>query len=256
MQNDISDKQKVLIIIAGIILIFAFFLVMALVFSPKEFNNNNNINKNNNKTIAKVTYTVPATLTPVPPTLTPTVTPTQLQIQIAGFEECGISGDPVINITQQIVNDYDTGIKGNLWAIDTYTQDVKIWKRPGTINTYCAEETVHGTFDTLTNRLSPGDKHITLSGNEDGTINGRDRVTIVGTLKNNPLWPTTGTVPTVDLKCVFYRNCPEHSTLFWSDAYFEKIAEGNPVTDWYVWYMQSGNNIWIDSSKGFSGDII
>src|SRR4029079_18411035 len=65
---------------------------------------------------------------------------------------CG-SGRQVISVVQKVVNDVDSGTKGNKWATDAYTRRIKVW-RTGT-NVYCAIVRYGGTFTTLSGP-SPG----------------------------------------------------------------------------------------------------
>jgi hypothetical protein len=65
---------------------------------------------------------------------------------------CG-SGKPAIAVSYGVQNDVDTGVKGNTWALDTYTRAVRVW-RTGPAS-FCAVSTYNGTFTSIAGP-SPG----------------------------------------------------------------------------------------------------
>lgn len=183
------------------------------------------------------------------------ITPTEVPPQIAN-EGCGVSGAPIIDITQKVINDHDFDANGDDWAIDNYDQHIKVWKRPENSYTYCAEQNLVGFFDAIAGRTSPGSKAGVLVGNEDGTLTGNSRIMIVGLLKSNPGVPLIGTIPTADYQCLYDENCPEDNSHFWSDIYFDHVAYGYPTSDWFVWTYKNGDHMWINSNKVNYGDIL
>lgn len=185
----------------------------------------------------------------------PSVTPAEKRPQITK-KGCGTGGAPIININQKIINYHDIDTNNNNWAIDTFDQNIKIWKRPENSYTFCAEQNLLGSYNVIAGKTSPGDKAKVLTGNENGVLIGSSRLIIVGLLKPNPAWPTTGNVETGDYQCVFDKNCPTSENHFWTQTYFENIAWGYPKTDWFSWTYRNGDNARINSSDGNYGDVL
>lgn len=169
---------------------------------------------------------------------------------------CKANSTPIININQKIVNDHDFDNKGNNWAIDTYEHNLKIWKQPENSYTFCAEQNLVGIFKVISGKTSPGNKASILTGNEDGILIGSSRIIIIGLLKNEPVWPVTGTVEEANYQCVFDNNCSKSDSSSWSAKYFDNIAWGYPKTDWFNWTYKNGNYVWINSSEGNYGDVL
>ena len=66
----------------------------------------------------------------------------------------GAIGSPlVVDVTQNITNDVDSGFHGN-WALDDYARHIQVWLDNGT--TYCAQVDYNGTFHAPAGVLSPG----------------------------------------------------------------------------------------------------
>ncbi len=169
-----------------------------------------------------------------------------------GKKLCDATGSPVINVTQKITNDADSGQAGNYWAFDTITRQIKVYKQ--TDATFCAIVDYQGRFDSQAGQTSPGATG-TLTGVEDGTFKGGYRATITGTLKANPSWQTKGSVGTTNYQCDLSGNCP--GAVSWVNVYFTN-GPSDPGFDyqWWGWQYQYQNHTWINSSDGNSGDII
>src|SRR3990167_2231068 len=90
-------------------------------------------------------------------------------------KQCEAQGEPVINITQRVLNTVDSGEGGNNWAFDTLNRQIKVYQN--TDNTYCVLADYEGKFDSQANELSPG-KNGNLTGSEDGTFKGGYRASI------------------------------------------------------------------------------
>ncbi len=184
----------------------------------------------------------------------PNDTNIQSDAQQLAKTDCNLSGDPIINIDQKIVNDADLINEDVYWANDNYDQNIKVWKQAN--NAYCAEINLVGSYDAQQGATSPGNKQAVLTGNEDGSLNGSSRVTIVGDLKSNPEWPTTGSVGTEDFECDLQDTCTDYESKLWYTKYFENIEEGYPNVEWYKWIYNNGDKVWINSSEGNSGEDI
>ncbi|NIS29780.1 MAG: twin-arginine translocation signal domain-containing protein, partial [Actinobacteria bacterium] len=103
------------------------------------------------------------------------------------------AGEPVINATQEVVNDIDHGLHG-YWAYLDYRRTLRAWPVGGA---YRAIVTYVGRFDGVEGALSYTGAE-TLTGGEAGTIHGGYAATIEGELLEDPDWPTHGFVGTTD----------------------------------------------------------
>lgn len=161
---------------------------------------------------------------------------------------CG-GGKLVINVTEKVVNDIDSGDNGNYWAHDTYNRQIQIWQTGA--GTFCATVDYQGQFVTIGGE-SPGIAFATVSDGVKGTFNGGFRAAITGALAATPGWRTKGSVGTVDYQCDALGNCPGYVSFL--NQYF---APGWTFTyQWWGWQYQAGSHgTWINSSDGNSGDI-
>ncbi len=166
--------------------------------------------------------------------------------------QCDTTGNPVINVTQDLSNDADSGEAGNYWGYDTFSRHIQVWKQAD--SSYCALVDYNGKFVGVAGQKSPGNTGI-LTGSEKGTIHGGYRVAIQGTLKSNPSWKTNGNVGKFDYKCDLSGNCP--GAVSWDAQYFNTGAVGYTFDmTWWGWTYTNGQHTWINSSDGNSGDII
>lgn len=167
-------------------------------------------------------------------------------------EPC-ISGVPavdslLVNTTQSITNDVDSGNHGN-WAIDNYSRHIQVWQ-DGT--TYCAKVDYNGTFNAPAGVLSP-ENGAPITQAITGTMIGGYTGSIVGIKKDSPNIPTsvdyqgsisTGAIPVSWLAATFD-----------SGYVFTYLNNGN---DWSWTYTTTGNNphsTWINAGTGSHGDI-
>src|SRR5450759_4286335 len=58
----------------------------------------------------------------------------------------------VVNITLSVVNDLDSGICGNYWAVDNYNKQIKVWQVPD--GTFYAVVRYAGKFTTIAGQKS------------------------------------------------------------------------------------------------------
>ena len=162
--------------------------------------------------------------------------------------ECVTTGKPMVNVTQKVVNDVDSGVAGNYWAFDDFNRHIQMWAQ--TDGTYCAIVTYKGHFTAVAGQTTPAGTG-TLSGNEEGTIEGGYRASVTGTLLSSPLWDTRGSVGTTDYRCDISGNCP--GAISWISQYFSR---GNSDLKWWGWIYHGGKNgTWVNAVDGNSGNI-
>ncbi|MBI4130762.1 hypothetical protein HY468_05570 [Candidatus Roizmanbacteria bacterium] len=164
--------------------------------------------------------------------------------------QCDKVGKPVVNIVQKVVNDVDSGQAGNYWAFDNLTRKIQVWET-NTAGEYCAEVSYQGEFDGQAGQTSPGNTG-TLDGSEDGTFQGGYNATITGSLLSAPLWQTRGSVGTTDYDCDIDGNCPGYVS--WVGQYF--TPGYGFAYNWWGWIYHNGNNVWVNSVDGNSGDVL
>src|SRR5258708_18676613 len=163
---------------------------------------------------------------------------------------CGTHlGNPVIDVTQKVQNDADSGVAGNYWAFDYYSRSIKVWATPAA-NTYCAIVTYDGNFYTVPGQVGPGNNpvgaQINTSTNQpvNGAFSGGRRALIVGTLLPPPLLPTHGSIGATNYQCDISGNCP--GAFSWPDKYFTTGYTYND--DWWGWqYLAGSHGTWINA---------
>jgi len=160
------------------------------------------------------------------------------------------AGTPIINVTETVLNDEDSGVSGNYWAIDSpYTRQITVWNTGA--NNYCATVSYSGQFTTRAG-ASPAGSPGTVTGGIQGTWSGGYRATFTGTLLVTPLWPTSGSVGTVDYNCNGLGTCT--NLVSYLNQYFSSNA-GFDQTWWGWQYNTDSHGIWVNSIDGNSGDI-
>jgi hypothetical protein len=164
---------------------------------------------------------------------------------------CNGVGAPVVNVTEKISNDADSGIAGNYWGLDSFTRSIQVWKTAD--KTYCAMVRYEGKFAGIAGQRSPGNTGV-LTGSETGVVTGGYQATITNaTLLATPTWKTNGNVGSFDYQCDAANNCP--GAVNWLDQYF---APGYGFDQpWWGWiYRAGGNKVWVNAVTGNLGDII
>lgn len=160
-------------------------------------------------------------------------------------------GSPVVNVTEKIKNDADSGIAGNNWALDALERHITVWKT-ATPGTYCATVRDEGSFQAFAGEKSPGNTGV-LTGNERGEIQGGYVATITGSLLQNPAGKTKGRVDAVDYRCDEQGNCPGYVS--WMGQYF--TAGYGSTMPWWGWIYDGGKfGTWVNAASGNSGDIL
>lgn len=163
-------------------------------------------------------------------------------------KKCNAKGNPIVNVSQKILNDVDSGEAGNYWAYDTIERQIKVYSLGE--NTYCATVSYEGRFDTIPGQRSPGNTG-TL-GSIKGEFEGGYRSTqFTGTFA--PIWPTHGSVGTTDYNCDPLGNCP--GQINWSTKYFSSTTGFD--LSWWGWiYDAEDHGTWVNAITGNSGDIL
>ena len=164
-------------------------------------------------------------------------------------KQCDTTGKAVVNVTEKIINDADSGFAG-YWAMDQYTRHIKVWQT-GT-NTFCADLSYDGTFNAFAGKTGPAGTG-TIGSNVDGNFSGGYRSTqFTGTFA--PTWSTSGSVGTVDYQCDMNGNCS--NLVDWTSKYFSSTS--GFYLAWWGWtYKANGHHgTWINAVNGNSGNIL
>lgn len=163
---------------------------------------------------------------------------------------CNAVGAPVINVSEKIVNDADSGQAGNYWGLDSFNRTIQVWKTGD--GSYCAMVRYEGKFAGIAGQRSPGNTGV-LTGSESGVVTGGYKATITGTLLDAPTWKMHGDVGTFDYQCDASGNCP--GSVNWLAQYFSPGYTFDQP--WWGWiYRAGGKNVWVNASSGNHGDII
>lgn len=182
------------------------------------------------------------------------------------------AGNLVINVTERVTNDADSGQAGNYWALDAYTRTIKVWNEGP--DSYCAVVNYsNATFAAFTGQKSPGSTANTggiLTGDEVGRISGGYEALITGQLyvSNVANWPLRGNVlpNPVNYNCDSSANCPGY--VDWTAQYFNtsdvSFTFSQPSWGWiYVGHDKpsapdhgKNDGVWVNALSGNSGDIL
>lgn len=165
------------------------------------------------------------------------------------------SGTLVINVTQKVRNDADSGL-GGYWANDNYNRSIKVWQTTtGTSTdeayTFCAVVKYDGQFTTY---AGPSPQNTgTVGAGVTGDFSGGYTSTIfTGTLLAPLLKPTHGNIGTIDYNCDSNGNCP--GSIDWTTFYFSSTS-GFDFATWGWQYNTCNNGSWVNALAGNSGDI-
>jgi uncharacterized repeat protein (TIGR01451 family) len=160
----------------------------------------------------------------------------------------GSIGTTLLDTTQNITNDVDSGNFGN-WALDAYARHIQVWL-DGT--TYCAQVDYNGTFHAPAGVLSPQNGTL-ITQNIDGTMIGSYRASIVGTPINFTSVPIN-----VDYQGVISTGATL-GYISWLDVTFNPgyvFHYLNSDKDWSWTYSTLHSGSWTNAGTGSSGDII
>lgn len=168
---------------------------------------------------------------------------------------CG-AGALVLNVSYRVQNDVDTGVKGNNWAFDTYTRNVRVWRKsPGR---YCSASTYRGEFSTIAG-WSPGGKTQIPAGIR-GTFRGSSVTAFRGTFAPRGE-QVRGALGLKDFACSSAdRKGQCTGTWDWLRVYFTGISGFRYVRYSFTYHAtENGRGTWSDTLAGgkirFSGDI-
>src|SRR6266852_9382558 len=123
----------------------------------------------------------------------------------SGSSECP-SGPLVINAVQKVVNDDDSGVAGNAWALDDFVRQIQVVDTGG--GTFCATVSYHGSFTTFAG-ISPGGTGSVDAGVVGTFEGGYVSTQFSATLKSAPLARVRGSIGTFDYQCDDALNCPD-----------------------------------------------
>ncbi|HEV2582057.1 MAG TPA: hypothetical protein VGT44_14470 [Ktedonobacteraceae bacterium] len=184
-----------------------------------------------------------------------------------------VKGNMLINVTEKVVNDGDSGQAGNYWAYDTFSRTIQVWNVGS--DSYCALVNYAGTFAAVAGQKSPGTVGSNggiLTGDEVGTIKGGYHMLITASLDVSApaTWPLVGKVNggnAVDYQCVIAVNGSENCPGFvdWTAQYFS--TGGSYNEDLWGWtYVGkdaptapdagTADGVWHNFYSGNSGDIL
>ena len=168
---------------------------------------------------------------------------------------CG-NGKLVLSVSYHVVNDVDTGVKGNSWAFDTYHRAVRVWRKaPGR---FCSASTYDGEFTTIAG-TSPGGK-TQLPAGIRGTFSGASVTTFRGAFAPQGA-PVRGFVGVKNFACTSADVKGQCSgTWDWLRVYFTGLSGFKYVRYAFSYHAtENGKGTWNDMLVGgkvrFSGDI-
>lgn len=191
------------------------------------------------------------------------------QFQFSCASHGAVHGNQIIDVTEAVANDADSGEAGNYWAFDQAHRSITIWNVGP--NQYCALVNYNrSTFQAIAGQRSPGNGGI-LSGEEYGSFAGSAVFTISGQLdvSNPAVWPTEGRVNggvAIDYHCDVNGNCPGYVSFL--AQYFNAADPGfsydEPQWGWMYTGLDSGSGgkhpasagVWVNAYSGNSGDIL
>jgi hypothetical protein len=118
------------------------------------------------------------------------------------------NGAPIINVTQKVLNDADSGVAGNAWAFDDLVRQIRVVQTD--TSTFCATVKYQGSFTTV---AGPSPENTgTVGAGVVGTFEGGYTAILKGTLKETPGARTRGSIGTFDYQCDTSFNCPGTGT--------------------------------------------
>ena len=152
----------------------------------------------------------------------------------------------LVDVTQAITNDDDSGVGGNAWAHDDYTRNIKVFKTT-TQNVYCVVLNYDGVFETYAG-ASPQNTGVIPAGIQ-GTMRGGYRAIVTGVF--NPTQPTSGFIGNFDYQCDGSFNCPGYVS--WTTFYFDQPTSGFDY-QWWGWKYSTDDvghkSRWINACTG------
>jgi hypothetical protein len=175
--------------------------------------------------------------------------PPKLAIHELAPRTCG-KGRLVVNVVQKVVNDVDSGTRGNFWAFDDYTRVITVWKIRE--QNFCTIVRYTGKFRTIAG-ASPGGTGMIGAGLK-GHFDGGYRMDFRGTLRADAARRRMGSIGTFDYRCTASGECP--GSVYWVTLYFSNVTGDD--FDWWGWLYKARGNAgsWLNSIDGMKGDIV
>ena len=163
-------------------------------------------------------------------------------------DSCPTGKTPVVDVYNTFENAADYGADGHVWAFDSGTNSIQIWRLGG--DAYCVKYHDVGTSTTI-GGLSPegtGTVRAGVTASFDGTIYDRYYGTFAPTV------PTKGFIGNFDLQCSQDGTCngPDASAgrLYFSTVRFEDFGA-------FAFTEDAGAcGTWFQSTSGDTGDIV
>ena len=162
------------------------------------------------------------------------------------------AGKLVINVTHKVVNDIDSGVAGNYWAVDEYNRHIQVWQVGP--DTFCAVASYAGSFVTVAGASPQTTDLDGILAGITGTFEGGYVSNVFhGTLNSSPSYSTRGNIGTFDYGCD--PTTGVCTGLFsWRGTYFSSAPDFD-LSSWGWTYHGGKNGTWVNSSDGNQGDI-
>ena len=180
--------------------------------------------------------------------------PVVLALAVSG-PACG-QGKPVLSVSYRVQNDVDTGVKGNTWAFDTYTREVRVWRKAR--GRFCSVSSYDGEFSSIEGP-SPGGKWQLPAGIR-GTFRGSSSTTFRGTFTPRGA-PVRGFLGVKEFACTsadVKGRCS--GTWDWLSDYFANVAAFKYARYAFTYRAtENGTGTFSDTLAGgkvhYAGDI-
>ncbi len=159
-------------------------------------------------------------------------------------------GVVIVDVTQDVTGDIDSGVAGNYWATDAYRRHIRVWEFED--DPYVAVVTYEGAFTSVAG-ISPGATGEVGEGVTGSLTGGYTSVMFEGEF--DPEYPTSGYIGAWDYGCdPATGECEDRPS--WLDFYFEAV-EGWDLYDWGFGYVPAcpSNGSWVNAASGNIGDI-
>jgi hypothetical protein len=168
------------------------------------------------------------------------------------------NGPLVLNVTEKISGDADSGTASTVWAFDDYVRHIQVVEVGA--GSYCATLSYQGNFTT---EAGPSPQAATTGGTVGegvvGNFDGGYVATFTGTQNANPsvngvALKTKGSIGKFDYACDDTGACPGYFD--WVAVFFGPDADASfTYSSWGWTYHTSSNGTWINASSGNLGDI-
>ena len=161
---------------------------------------------------------------------------------------CGGSRQQVVDVTRDIVADDDYGADGHIWALDTYTERIRIWQVGS--HQFCVHFDDAGTFRSFAG-VSPNSTG-TVSEGVTGKWHGTIEAYV--TADFTPVAPTTGYLGTIDADCDQAGACAA-DVPFPKSMYFGNSLQHIRYTVFGATFDGGAHGTWVQTLTSSTGDI-